>query len=263
MTELASYRSESPFDQIKHIDENGLEYWLARELQILLGYETWQRFQDAVERARTSMINTGQDPDVNAAKVVDLDGGYERGDYKLSRFGAYMVAMNGDPRKTEIANAQSYFAIKTREAELGFKEIPKDYPAALRAYAGALEEAIEAKKKVTELEPKAEEYDAYMDSDGNLSWTALAKALYRDDTPKGRNKLIKILREQKIITPVYMSARAEPYQKYLDKGWFKVIVSPKHYKEQTFTLPYGHSEIYKLLKDLGEDVTNPDKELDA
>ena len=109
---------ESPFERIKHIDENGQEYWLARELQPLLGYIKWQKFQDAIERAKLSCETRGEDSANHITGAGnELRDKYNRPriqkDFKLTRFGCYMIAMNGDIRKIEIANAQAYFANST------------------------------------------------------------------------------------------------------------------------------------------------------
>jgi hypothetical protein len=111
----------SPFDVIKLEDASG-DYWSARDLMPLLGYEKWERFEDAIERAISAVNNSGHDaPDHirGTGKMVKIGSGTERKviDYRLTRFGAYMVAMNSDPRKNAVAKAQTYFAVKTREAE--------------------------------------------------------------------------------------------------------------------------------------------------
>jgi hypothetical protein len=113
--------SSSPFDAIRQVDERG-EFWSARDLQQILGYTEWRKFDDAVDRAKFALKAAGYkdyDHIVGGDKKVKLGSGATRKilDYRLSRFGAYMVAMNGDPRKSEIAAAQTYFASKTREAE--------------------------------------------------------------------------------------------------------------------------------------------------
>jgi len=74
----------STFDQIRRFDESG-EYWSARELQSILGYEKWERFEGSIDRARSAMINTGQDPDANAGKINDLGVGYARTDLSWSK----------------------------------------------------------------------------------------------------------------------------------------------------------------------------------
>jgi hypothetical protein len=112
-------QSNSPFDSIKRIDREGSEYWLARELMKLLGYIKWQRFENAIERSKISLKNSNGNPDEHFTHLPgEVSGKGRFGDnYKLSRYGAYLLAMNGDPRKPEIAQAQAYFVIKTREAE--------------------------------------------------------------------------------------------------------------------------------------------------
>lgn len=104
------------FESIKRVDEHEAEYWSARDLQILLGYAQWYRFDYAVRRAITSCEQSGNEPDHHFAgvgKMVDLGSGSVRevDDFHLSRFACYLIAQNGDPRKTAIANAQKYFAI--------------------------------------------------------------------------------------------------------------------------------------------------------
>ncbi len=100
---------------------NGGEYWLARELQPLLGYEKWERFEETIERAEVAIANVGQDADFHISRRREkLEPGPGRPpvDYRLTRFGSSMVTMNGDPRKRAIALGQAYFAAKTYQAEL-------------------------------------------------------------------------------------------------------------------------------------------------
>lgn len=111
------------FESIKSISPYGAEYWSARDLAPLLGYSRWERFEVAVRRAMIACEQVGQVSDDHfraSSKMVSLGSGAGRGikDYLLSRFACYLIAQNGDPRKPEIAAAQAYFAISTRQNEL-------------------------------------------------------------------------------------------------------------------------------------------------
>jgi len=116
--------AQSPdFESIKQISPYGAEYWSARDLAPLLGYNKWQNFEVAIERAMIACEQVGQilmDHFTDASKMVDVGSGAQRPikDYLLSRFACYSIAQNGDPRKKEIAAAQAYFIISTRENEL-------------------------------------------------------------------------------------------------------------------------------------------------
>ena len=111
------------FEDLKKTNGYEAEYWSARDLQSLLGYGQWRRFEDTVKRAIASCEQSGNDPShhfAGAGKMIELGSGSAREveDYQLSRFACYLIAQNGDPRKPEIAAAQKYFAIQTRRQEL-------------------------------------------------------------------------------------------------------------------------------------------------
>lgn len=113
----------SLFESLKHINEDGVEYWSARELYPHLGYTQWRRFEDAIERAKESCKSASQPIEehfAGAGKTYSMPNGgsNEMKDVLLTRYACYLVAQNGDPRKTEIAQAQTYFAIQTRYAEI-------------------------------------------------------------------------------------------------------------------------------------------------
>lgn len=115
--------SEKTFEDIKHINDAGEEYWLARELQSVLEYAQWRRFNEAIERAKFACENSGYNPSdhfADVGKMVGIGSGAERevDDVMLSRYACYLIVMNGDPRKEVIAVGQTYFAVKTRQQEL-------------------------------------------------------------------------------------------------------------------------------------------------
>lgn len=120
------YTNET-FEDIKHIDENGKEYWEARELQLVLDYKEWRKFENVISKAKEACGNSGMtvfDHFVGADKMVQIGSGAQRTqkDYKLTRYACYLIAQNGDSRKKVIALAQTYFAIQTRRQEIREKE---------------------------------------------------------------------------------------------------------------------------------------------
>lgn len=115
---------KAAFDNvIQRDDENQIEFWYARDLMPLLGYERWENFDKVIQRAVDSCYTAGI-PIVNhfreVTKMVRLGSGAQRNvkDYMLTRYACYLIAQNGDPQKEQIAFAQGYFAVQTRKQEL-------------------------------------------------------------------------------------------------------------------------------------------------
>ena len=120
-------KENQTFEDIRHIEENGIEYWYGRELQKILEYNKWENFEKVINKAMIACENTGISvtehfPDVR--KTIKMPKGAEKEikDYKLSRYACYLIAQNGDSRKKVIALAQTYFAVQTRKQEITEKE---------------------------------------------------------------------------------------------------------------------------------------------
>ena len=126
MNELKEY-TEKMFEDIKHIDEVGNEYWHARELAKVLEYKDWRNFLKVLNKAKKTCINSGFNENEQLVEINKLSKRSNNAitniqDYKLSRYACYLIAQNGDSRKKTIALAQTYFAIQTRKQELSEKE---------------------------------------------------------------------------------------------------------------------------------------------
>ena len=121
-----SYSNET-FEAIKHFDENGSEYWFARELKDVLSYKEWRKFEGVIDKAIKSCQNSGIsafEHFVGADKTIKMPNEARKSikDYKLTRYACYLIAQNGDSRKKVIALAQTYFAIQTRKQEISERE---------------------------------------------------------------------------------------------------------------------------------------------
>ncbi len=124
--------------------EGGTTFWLARDLQQLLGYERWENFAKVIEKARTACLSSGADAEdhfLDTTKMVDVGSGARReiDDVMLSRYACYLIAQNGDPNKEPVAFAQTYFAVQTRKMEVVEQRLEEM-------------ERLDARKKLTESE---------------------------------------------------------------------------------------------------------------
>jgi DNA-damage-inducible protein D len=192
----ASESATSPFDKIRHIRE----------------------FKDSVARAKAS----AEAQNIAVSSLFGpthkkSTGGRPAENFLLTRFGAYLVAMNGDPRKKEVAAAQSYFAVQTRVAETTPAPAELTRLDLLRMALDSEEKRIAAEEanaaltaRNAEIEPKASAYDRFLDSDGHLSMGAAGRLL-----GVGRNTLFRLLRENKVLIATRGHQRNLPYQQYM------------------------------------------------
>ena len=126
MNEIKEY-TEKMFDNIKHIDEFGNEYWLARELQKVLEYKRWDKFNNVINNAKIACKKSNYECEYHfsqVGKTIELAKEAKRTilDYKLSRYACYLIVQNADPKKEVVALGQTYFAIQTRKMELTERE---------------------------------------------------------------------------------------------------------------------------------------------
>ena len=125
-------------DAVKRQTSTGIEYWHARDLIPIMGYDRWDRFKSVIERASAACDSAGQSPQNHfrrVANMVSIGSGArrERGDYQLSRYACYLIAMAGDTNKPEIGIAQTYFAVQTRRMEVQDQAVEDQRRVQLRA----------------------------------------------------------------------------------------------------------------------------------
>lgn len=238
----------SPFDRIMLLDHNGQERWSARDLQELMGYVKWQDFERAIAKAQTAITNSGIDPRdhfMGARKVITGGrwGRQEVADYRVTRFGAYQIALNADAAKPEVATAKTYFAVKTREAELAAKPdvtSPEGVLALAQHYMAAAQELVNTKKELEIVKPKAGKWDVLCNSDGLIDLGAAAKAFHDATGGLGRTKFMNLLRSEDVHFLQVQNPRI-PYHEHVKQGRARVKLVPAGYKtvEQTFLTPKG------------------------
>lgn len=171
----------SPFDAIMRTDDYGNEYWSARALMPMLGYESWRRFEDSITRAKYTAANQNQPVEsLFVGTVKKSEGGRPAEDINLARYACYLVAMNGDPRKPEVAAAQSYFAIQTRVAEMQPQQAPNQLSRSdlARMVLESEGELNAAKAELQAAAPKVEYVDTFVADQDKMTFRSLAAVLH-------------------------------------------------------------------------------------
>ena len=254
--------TENIFESIRHIDEDGKEYWSARELYKVLEYTEYNKFKNAINKAIEACTNSNVDETNHFAHMSDMiktgKGANRKVDnYKLSRYACYLIAQNGDSRKEVIAQAQTYFAIKTRIQEI----IEKDY-----------DELTENEKRIynremsrrhnNRLNKAAREAGVKrMDVFYNAGYKGLYNGETADDIAKRkgiryREEILDYMGSEELAANIFMSAQTEAKLKR-EKVDNEYTANSVHYEVG--------KKVRKTIKDLGgtmpEDLPTPDKSI--
>lgn len=248
-------RTGSPFDALKQVTEQGAEYWSARDLAPLMGYAKWQNFQTPLNRAMKSAEVQGTNVASNFMRShkVTVQGKMPQEDFRLSRFAAYLVAMNGDPNKSEVAAAQAYFAIQTHAAET---HVVKELTGAELLAKAVLEaqstiDALEAKnaqqqQELQQAAPKVDFHDVFVSEDSDLlTIRELSGKLQVSET-----WLREMLAERKwIYSKSYTHFSNKAGRVVAEKIWF-AYAEKKHYFDTIFhyDVPRIGGQLRRTLK---------------
>lgn len=219
----------SPFDSLRQLDDFGNEYWSARDLMPIMGYSKWQAFEVPMSRAAQAAANQGHDVDVNftGSRKVAAPGKMAQSDFHLTRFAAYLVAMNGDPNKPEVAAAQAYFAIQTHAAETRAPVRELTFEEKMFEVMGTLKAKVDAQhRELVAAIPKAESFDAFLGAAGDLDVRDAAQLLHRDHGIEiGQRRLFAWLRDNGWVGP-----DNRPYQHRVDQGLLRLKTSTFSFK---------------------------------
>lgn len=249
---------ESPFDAIREFYVDGAEFWDARKLQPLMGYSRWEDFQTAIERAKLAVKNSGMNATTLFRHAPKKTGGRPQENYELARYAAYLVALNGDPRKPESAAAQSYFVIRTREAEVAPKHLALTEDEIVAQALAITTRKVEAlTERVAVLEPKAIVADKILDATGDYEVADAAKVISRAGVVTGRNRLFNDLNERGWIYRHQGDGKWRVRQTALDAGYMAELPQ-SHYHPKTGVLVLDPPQprvtpkgIQRILKDYG------------
>ena len=185
---MTKLENKTLFDSIKHTDEEGLEYWSARELQKVLEYNEWRNFKIVINKAINACKNSNHninDHFVEVNKMINIAKGAKRkvNDYKLSRYACYLIAQNADSRKKVVALAQTYFAIQTRRQEILESEYNKLSEDEKRLYIRSLTKLGNYELNQTALKAGVKNFDKFH----NAGYKGLYNGETANDIAKRKN----------------------------------------------------------------------------
>lgn len=281
MTQLTVFDQSDPttvrgeLERIRRFADDNSDYWLARELMPVMGYQKWERFEDAIGRAVAACNAAGQKSDSHFSRVREASprpGLQGQGDFELSRYACYLIAMNGDPRKPAVAEMQTYFAVQTHiaetVAEMDDEELAERHLAAVRARKSAERRALEAEGRALAAEAvaaesadKAAALDHLAGLDGTCTVGVLAKILHdKDRTLRikgaviGERNLFPYLRERRVLRSDGNNWNL-PFRTMQDKGWMTVKEGVRKRSDGSETATYttavypkGVEAIYQMIK---------------
>ena len=261
MNEVKEY-TEKIFENIKHIDVNGNEYWEARELQDVLDYKKWQKFQNVIENAKTACEQSKfiiDDHFTQVGKMINLAKGAARKikDYKLSRYACYLIVQNADSSKEVVALGQTYFAIQTRKQELSEKEYSELTEDEKRFYQRSLTRKGNYSLNIAARNAGVKNFDKFH----NFGYKGLYNGETANDIAKRkglryREDILDNMGSEELVANLFRISQTEAK---LKKNNVKTELSANatHYEVGT--------KVRRAIKDIGgtmpEDLPTPDKSL--
>ena len=261
MYETKEY-TEKIFEEIKHIDEKGNEYWEARELMPLLEYTLWQRFSNVIKKAMENCKNSNNkvsDHFIGTDKMINLAKKAVRKiqDYKLSRYACYLIVLNCDSRKRVISLAKTYFAIQTRKQELSEKEYSNLTEDEKRFYQRNLTRKGNYSLNIAARNAGVKNFDKFH----NCGYKGLYNGETANDIAKRkklryREDILDNMGSEELVANLFRISQTESKLKK-DNVKTEVCANKTHYEVG--------KEIRKTIKKLGgtmpEDLPTPDKSL--
>jgi len=252
------------FEDLRHITEDGIEYWSARELYPVLEYREWRNFCSIIEKAEKACEQSGHvisDHFVEVNKMVGIGSGAERSveDFHLSRYACYLIVQNGDPSKPVIAAGQTYFAIQTRRQELAddeaFQRLSEEEQRLylrneLRSHNKQLVDAAKDAGVVTDLDYAIFQNHGYKGLYGGLG----AQEIHQRKGLKKSQKILDHMGSTELAANLFRATQAEEKLRR-DKVYGKQKANRVHYEVG--------SKVRQTIKELGgtmpEDLPTPEK----